>query len=650
MGYVEKPKLCRRCISRRHASNDNSILVQEPSLRGPIRNSSDPCGVETGKENDSTTKKILESFSDAKTCQKRKSSGNDTSTPVSVAKSRKRICAVKSKPSNTRSPITQSSPTLAPGSTSQGKDLGPFWNRHSSEWSRKLWSCTVTDCRDLPSTSWNGSLKRLGQKSWFTVRAKQGKTAPKLTETSLPTIYSPSLPFLWQAITVDGAQKINAGDKDETGTLKIAEKQIRRIRIYPTVAQKETLTEWLGAVRWTYNRCVAGVVGKTCDSKQKNLRVYTVHNATLEKDMPWITRVPYQIRDEAMRDYLKGLKETTRRRIQQSVRALWKDVEFQRKKKTDQRRIVREAIQTAKDTAPAKMALRTLKNGTQQSLVIPSVHWGRKKGIYAALFGRGRIRASQQLPVKLGGDSRLIRTKWGAYYILAVEPIVIQSESQAPKSNQHSTISVDPGVRSFMTGYDADGRVFEWGANDCIYLRRIHRHLDELKKRSACKDWCHHRRYKMKQAMQRMRLKIRNRVVDLHKKLAKWLCETYRCVVIPKFGVSKMVRKRNRRIGRQTTREMHALSHYKFRQILLNKARSYPWVKIIVTEEPWTSKTCSHCGWIHMNLGASHHFICQACTSVFGRDTNAAKNIVVRYLTQHIGGILGSNTISSAVR
>ena len=62
---------------------------------------------------------------------------------------------------------------------------------------------------------------------------------------------------------------------------------------------------------------------------------------------------------------------------------------------------------------------------------------------------------------------------------------------------------------------------------------------------------------------------------EVHKRLAKWLCENYRCVLIPEFKTSQMVRRDQRKLRSKTVRQMLTWSHYRFRQRLLSKAREY---------------------------------------------------------------------------
>ena len=115
-------------------------------------------------------------------------------------------------------------------------------------------------------------------------------------------------------------------------------------------------------------------------------------------------------------------------------------------------------------------------------------------------------------------------------------------------------------------------------------------------------------KFKMKMAARRIQRKIRNLIDEVHKKLAKCLCENYRKILLPKLETSSMVRRGDRKLHKKTARAMLTWSHYRFRQRLLSKSREYPWCNVIVTEEPYTSKTCGKCGTINTKLEATKYF------------------------------------------
>jgi len=104
-----------------------------------------------------------------------------------------------------------------------------------------------------------------------------------------------------------------------------------------------------------------------------------------------------------------------------------------------------------------------------------------------------------------------------------------------------------------------------------------------------------------------------------------------KCHFLPVFESSKMVIKGQRKINSHTA--MLTWAHYRFKQRLLNKSREYNQCHIVLTEEPYTSKTCGRCGWLHQRLGGNKTFKCQSCGLCIDRDVNGAINILLRHLT-----------------
>ena len=375
--------------------------------------------------------------------------------------------------------------------------------------------------------------------------------------------------------------------------------KVRKLRVFPTKQQKEKLKQWFGAARWTYNKCVevqrsGALMGKSLTENAKLLRSRFLKQEVLNDDKAWLQAIPFDVRDEALRDCLKAIDSTL---ANPKVRHF-------------------------------EMKFRSLKDESQ-SIVLRKKHWNKKRGMYSDVFSVQNLKCEQELPEKLDHDCRFVRTRLGHYY-LCMPVDVKSSDGQAPLASQHSTISLDPGVRTFMTGFDADGMWCEWGKDDMTKIFRLCNSIDSLQRR--WKEVGHHKRYRMKIAARRVRLKIRNLVDDLHKKLAKWLCENYRCVIIPEFETSQMVTKGKRKLNSKTARAMLTWSHYRFRQRLLNKAREYRSCQVIVADEAYTSKTCGRCGEINAKLGGAKTFHCSQCGYEADRDANGARNILLRYI------------------
>src|SRR5205823_2389016 len=73
----------------------------------------------------------------------------------------------------------------------------------------------------------------------------------------------------------------------------------------------------------------------------------------------------------------------------------------------------------------------------------------------------------RHIPEKLLYDSRLVRTRDGKYYFCV--PRILEhraNEGDNQARGIRGIIALDPGVRTFMTGYDPSGKVLKWGHHD----------------------------------------------------------------------------------------------------------------------------------------------------------------------------------------
>ena len=133
---------------------------------------------------------------------------------------------------------------------------------------------------------------------------------------------------------------------------------------------------------------------------------------------------------------------------------------------------------------------------------------------------------------------------------------------------------------------------------------------------------------------------IKNKVSEIQRKLAVFLCKNYRVVLIEKLSVSKCLNKKDkkRNIGRSTARSLQMWSHYNFRQLLKDKAELvYSWCQVIEVTEEFTSQTCGRCGNVDSNLGGSKVYECKKCGfTLVDRDVNGARNILLnKYLSEY---------------
>jgi putative transposase len=270
------------------------------------------------------------------------------------------------------------------------------------------------------------------------------------------------------------------------------------------------------------------------------------------------------------------------------------------------------------------------RKATSDSIALLAKHYKTRGVFHPSFWNSIPLEASEPLPDKLEYDCRLQRTRLGKFYLCIPQPL--QYKTTGPE--QPSVIALDPGVRTFQTGYCPNGSTTSFGDRDIGRVANMCRRMDKLQ--SKCdKAEQHKHRYRMRKAMQRMRDRIRNLVDDCHHKVAKQLCSNYTTILLPLFETRNMVSRIKRRINGKTARMMLTWSHYRFRQTLLNKAREYPWVEVVIVDESFTSKTCGKCGQLHHTLGSNKTFSCPQCGFTLDRDVNGARNILLKFLTEH---------------
>lgn len=140
----------------------------------------------------------------------------------------------------------------------------------------------------------------------------------------------------------------------------------------------------------------------------------------------------------------------------------------------------------------------------------------------------------------------------------------------------HSTVVLDPGVSVFHTIYDLDGRGIKWG-----HLRNYHEKQIDI----------------------------------IQETLIHFLCENYRCVLIPSFRSKYW-------------------DHSRFLKRLIEKQKRYPDCLVIIVDESYSTKTCSHCGIYssEIRFSSKRIFQCPYCSFQSDRDLNACRNILFQYI------------------
>jgi putative transposase len=203
-------------------------------------------------------------------------------------------------------------------------------------------------------------------------------------------------------------------------------------------------------------------------------------------------------------------------------------------------------------------------------------------------------------------------------------------EFEQTTSVTNKVIALDPGIRTFMTGFDGSD-FLEFGNGDFNKIAKLCSHLDKLKSRhDLCVGHKFKRlRYKIRQGMEKLRTRIKNLRSECHKQIGSYLAKNYDVIVLPTFETSQMVVKKKRKLRNKTSRAMMTWAFYQFSQTLEHLCNRYGSKLVRITEE-YTSKTCTQCGHVHRKLGSSKNFRCPSCGYEIPRDFNGAVGVFLK--------------------
>jgi putative transposase len=258
------------------------------------------------------------------------------------------------------------------------------------------------------------------------------------------------------------------------------------------------------------------------------------------------------------------------------------------------------------------------RKASEQSCFIPKSALSLK-GVYPRISGKG-LYFQENLPDNYK-DSRLVwrYEKWW----MAVPYI----EKLSIGENQSKIVSLDPGIRSFITFFSSDSSG-HLGKGDFSRIQRLCFHLDTLvSKRDLSKN--KQKRKSLTKASSRMRAKIKNLITELHHKTAKFLTDNFDVILLPTFETKQMSSKAGRKLRKKSVRSMLTFAHYKFKQFLKWKAFQTG-KQVVDCCEAYTSKTHPQTGEIK-NIGSAK-WIKLLDGSRADRDDVGARNILLRAL------------------
>ena len=194
-------------------------------------------------------------------------------------------------------------------------------------------------------------------------------------------------------------------------------------------------------------------------------------------------------------------------------------------------------------------------------------------------------------------------------------------------------MALDPGVRTFVTDCSVN-HAASYGDrfhSDKVFplLLKLDRLIGQRAK-AKHEEWKRHYRKRI----DKLFIRVRNLVDDLHRRVAYDLVQTFDVILLPSFETKEMSAKEDRRIRTKTVRSMPGLAHHRFRQRLEWMCRKYG-KRLVTCNEACTSRTRSWDGFVNEHLGGAKTV--SDGSIVVDRDMNGARGIMLRALYGNLG-------------
>jgi hypothetical protein len=123
--------------------------------------------------------------------------------------------------------------------------------------------------------------------------------------------------------------------------------------------------------------------------------------------------------------------------------------------------------------------------------------------IFSRFFAKEPIKSAEELPDKLEYDARLVRKRYGHFYLCIPKKL---DKYNGPSQNK--VIAFDPGMKTFFTEYDLDEIIVEVGKSDISRIYRLGNSYDKLKSKWSQPTTKHSKRYRYKKAGARIQRRI----------------------------------------------------------------------------------------------------------------------------------------------
>jgi len=502
-------------------------------------------------------------------------------------------------------------------SISKEKDLIPFWNMQSKEISKKLWLPTKIDYVDSVLTSSKTSFQtsQMG-KSWFSIEKKLPlkknllMTSFQLSQFSLPD-------------SMD-SEVVNSKIKSENKQKEEKKIKTLKFRIFPSEKEKKEIQLMFDQFRWYYNSSLTIFYLHYGYDKILNKKKYS---NTSFRDI--LRKYRYEeniIGNLTFKDFVYD-----KDRNELMIPEWWNNNVHSRLPRGAVNKFI-SSINSAitnyknKNINKFQMHFMSKKSDTQYLHFEDSSYPSIFKHVKSTFWYRTKSRKRKFISLKdVTCQKRGVEiiyekstNKYFLHYPVDIDWFPdddIRNDNQVKITNlkEPKIISLDPGVRKFLVGYDPDGKSIFIGDGASKELTELLYTVDKLEnKRDRLLLW----------------RKIKNLVNELHWKTVSFLIKNYDIILLPDFRTSEMVKKK--KLSRMTKRLMLMFSFYSFKQKLSWKCKINN-KRLIIVDESFTSCTCTNCGIIN-NTKGKENLKCIQCKLEIDRDVAGSRNILIKSL------------------
>lgn len=365
-----------------------------------------------------------------------------------------------------------------------------------------------------------------------------------------------------------------------------------KVRLYPNKTQEQTLNKVLGCYRFVYNHMLA-LKQKEYNENKKSLGLTELSkyfHGTLLKD-----------------EQYAWLKEQNTKVIRQSIRQMLTAYDkffkqhngfpkFKTKKDKQSALFPVDAISRKNDFIVRKITLT--------------------KSLKDIRFRCSDLYFKRLQTYKEGiRSATLSKTKSGNYFLSIL--IEVPQEDVVKFGLTDKRVGIDLGVKDFVI--TSDGEVFE----NRHFFKKQEKKIAKLQRQLSKKQKGSNNRNKQRIRIAKAFERLTNQKIAYIHSVVNELLTYYDTIYMEDLNVQGMLK------NHKLAKAIQENGFYKFKQILVDKARNNYKQVVFVDKFYPSSKTCSICGYKKRDLKLSDRFwSCPNCGEYHDRDLNAAINIL----------------------